>query len=314
MTKPGRGRFLSSPGGLALAAVLVAASCVQAAFAQTTLRGGVSQTEYTDDYARTCEEQNKGNPYAGMNPFECHGQMAPTDSRGQCSLNIGTVWKKVGNTCYYCAPIHLEGFVLPLDQVRSAESQGWRCGANQTDLCTAICYGGSTYSPPPGVTVVGGGPGLPPTPKSRPRNGGTQGGPPPGYAPQPGPPPRAGAANPCLPFGPGGYDYCANPVERGCRLAASAIRGRFAAEYEPRTTTAGGPSDADAQGHGDTSQPTGRSSGKYRRDGRHQAQQRRGQSRWGYRGRRQDDRQVGQQYKALAAAAKLAAVARRHRI
>ena len=223
MTEPGP-LFPSSPGRLTFAAILVAASCVQGAFAQTTLKGGVSQTEYTDEYARSCEEQNKGNPYAGMNPFECHGQTARTDSLGQCSLKIGTVWKKVGNSCVYCAPINppIQGMVLPLDKVASAESQGWRCGVNQTNLCTAICSGGSTYSPPPGVTVVGGGPGLPETPKSRP----PQGGPPAGYAPAPGPAAVAGAANPCLPFGPGGYDYCANRArrERPCRPGAPLCR------------------------------------------------------------------------------------------
>ena len=160
-----------------------------------------------------------------MNPFECHGEMAPTDSRGQCSLNIGTVWKKVGNTCYYCAPINppIQGFVLPLDKVASAESQGWRCGANQADLCTAVCYGGRTYSPPPGVTPTGGGPGLPPTPTPKP----PQGGPRRGYAPRPGPPPVAGAANPCLPFGPGGYDYCANAS--GIRRPAGCVCNGYTA-------------------------------------------------------------------------------------
>jgi hypothetical protein len=217
MTEPGPDRLVSSRSGLALAAVLALAWGAPAARAQTTLTGGVSQTEYTDEYSRTCEVQNKNNPYIGMNPFACHGEMAPTDSRGQCSLNIGTVWKKIGNSCYYCAPINppIQGMVLPLDQVASAELQGWRCGGNQTDACTAICSGGSGYSPPPGVTVKGGGPGLPPAPRA------TQGGPPPGYAPQPGPPPVAGAANPCLPFGPGGYDYCANPS--GTRLPPGCV-------------------------------------------------------------------------------------------
>ena len=203
---------------IALIALLCGGAKPWQGWAQTTLKGGVSQTEYTDEYAKTCEQQNQNNPYAGMNPFECHGEMAPTDSRGECSLNIGTVWKKVGNTCYYCSPINIQGMIVPLDQVGAAEQQGWGCGANQTDACTAICYGGSTFSPPPGV-IVSGGPGLPPTPPP------PQGGPPPGYAPQPGPPPVAGAANPCLPFGPGGYDYCANPTQPpGCICSKSQSR------------------------------------------------------------------------------------------
>ena len=181
---------------------------------QTTLKGGVS---YSDRASQSCEEENQNNPYTGMNPFVCHGEMAPTDSRGQCSLNIGTVWKKVGNECYYCAPINppIQGMLVPMDDVGAAESQGWGCGANQTDACTAICWGGRTFTPPPGTVVEGGGPGLPATPRP------PQGGPPPGYAPIPGPPPVPGAANPCLPFGPGGYDYCANP--KGIRLPAGCV-------------------------------------------------------------------------------------------
>jgi hypothetical protein len=171
-----------------------------------TLHGGVS---YTDQSSQTCEEKNANNPYLGMNPFVCHGESAPTDSRGECSLNIGTVWKQVGNTCYYCSPINppIQGMIVPLDQVRTAESQGWGCGANQTDVCTAICYGGKTFSPLSGTAVAGGGPGLPPTPAPK------QGGPPEGYAPIPGPAGGLGyvpGANPCLPQGPGGYDYCQN--------------------------------------------------------------------------------------------------------
>ncbi len=213
--------------GLTIAALIGGGAWPRQGWSQTTLQGGVSQTEYTDEYAKTCEQQNQNNPYVGMNPFECYGEMAPTDSRGQCSLNIGTVWKQVGNTCYYCAPINppIQGFILPLDQVHVAGSQGWGCGANQTDACTAICYGGKTFSPPPGTTVVGGGPGLPPTPPP------PQGGPPPGYAPTPGPAGGIGyvpGANPCLPQGPGGYDYCQNGP--GARLPAGCV----CSESQPR--------------------------------------------------------------------------------
>ncbi|HVN94398.1 MAG TPA: hypothetical protein VMT38_11910 [Terracidiphilus sp.] len=171
-----------------------------------TLKTGIT---YEDKSSQTCEEQNQNNPYTGMDPLTCHGEMAPEDSRGQCSLNIGSVWKHVDGTCYYCAPITLppEAIVVPMDQVGTAESQGFGCGADQADACMAVCYGGRTYSPPPGTIVKGGGPGLPPTLKP------PQGGPPPGYAPQPGPAGGIGyvpGANPCLPQGPGGYDYCQN--------------------------------------------------------------------------------------------------------
>lgn len=158
--------------------------------------------------SQTCEEQNQNNPYTGMDPLTCYGVMAPQDSRGECSLSGMQVWKHTGETCYYCSPITSppNAMIVPMDQVGTAESQGWGCGVDQADACMAICSGGKTFSPLPGTIVKGGGPGLPPTPKP------PQGGPPPGYKPQPGPPPVAGASNPCLPFGPGGYDYCANPA------------------------------------------------------------------------------------------------------
>lgn len=170
-----------------------------------TLKTGIT---YEDQPAESCEKQNENNPYTGMDPPTCYGVMAPTDSRGECSLSGMQVWKHVGNTCYYCSPISSppNTIIVPMDQVGAADNQGFRCGVDQADACMAICSGGSTYSPPPGTVVEGGGPGLPPTPAP------PQGGPPPNYAPRPGPPPVAGASNPCLPFGPGGYDYCANPA------------------------------------------------------------------------------------------------------
>jgi hypothetical protein len=169
-----------------------------------TLKGGIT---YEDQSSESCEKQNENNPYTGMDPLTCYGVMAPTDSRGQCSLGGMKVWKQQGNTCYYCQAINppIDGIIVPMDQVGAADNQGFRCGEDQADACMAICSGGSTYSPPPGTKVEGGGPGLPPTPAPK------QGGPPPNYAPRTGPPPVAGASNPCLPFGPGGYDYCANP-------------------------------------------------------------------------------------------------------
>lgn len=169
-----------------------------------TLKTGIT---YEDQSSQTCEEQNQNNPYTGMDPLTCYGVMAPQDSRGECSLSGMQVWKHTGETCYYCSPITLPpiAIIVPMDQVANADSQGFECGVDQADACMAVCYGGKTFSPLPGTIVQGGGPGLPPTPKP------PQGGPPPGYKPQPGPPPVAGASNPCLPFGPGGYDYCANP-------------------------------------------------------------------------------------------------------
>ncbi len=201
--------------GAAILAVIVASwTQAQEQPAKPPLKGGVT---YEDQSSQTCEEQNQNNPYMGMDPLTCHGEMAPTDSRGECSLNIGPVWKQAGNTCYYCSPITLPpiAMIVPMDQVGTADSQGFECGVDQADACMAVCYGGSTYTPPQGTIVKGGGPGLPPTPKP------PQGGPPPGYAPQPGPAGGIGyvpGANPCLPQGPGGYDYCQNGP--GARLPA----------------------------------------------------------------------------------------------
>lgn len=196
-------------GALALLALTTAGVRAQEEPSTTqksvTLKGGVT---YEDQSSENCEKQNENNPYTGMDPLTCYGVMAPTDSRGECSLGGMQVWKHVDNTCYYCSPISSppNTIIVPMDQVGAADNQGFRCGVDQADACMAICSGGNTYSPPPGTVVEGGGPGLPPTPVPK------QGGPPPNYAPQPGPSPVAGASNPCLPFGPGGYDYCANPA------------------------------------------------------------------------------------------------------
>jgi hypothetical protein len=182
----------------------------------TTLKGGVT---YEDNSSESCEKQNENNPYTGMNPLVCYGVMAPTDSRGQCSLGGMQVWKHEGNTCYYCQAINppIDGFIVPMDQVADAERQGFRCGVDQADACMAVCSGGGTYRPPPGTTVEGGPPEQGP--------GGTPGQPspvPPNQNPSP-QPPLGGqignlGSNPCEPFGPGGYNYCANPA--GTRLPA----------------------------------------------------------------------------------------------
>jgi hypothetical protein len=206
MTQSGHSRLSTTLGRLTvLAALAVASLCAQRSIAQTSLKGGTSQNEYTDQSSENCEQQNANNPYTGMNPLTCHGESAPTDSSGECSLNIGTVWKKDGNTCYYCAPINppIQGIIIPLDNVGTAQLQGYGCGTDQADACMAVCSGGKPFIPQEGTT---GGPSGPPTP---PLQGGVNQTP----APHPGPPLVAGAKNPCLPFGPGGYDYCANPPE-----------------------------------------------------------------------------------------------------
>ena len=202
-------------GALALVAMVSSGARAQQS-SSGTLNTGVT---YTDQSSDTCEQQNANNPYAGMNPLVCYGEEAPTDSAGQCTLGGWQVLKKVDNTCYYCSPITSPpSIIIPIDQVGVAESQGWGCGLDQADACMVICKGGHTYSPLQGSVVKGGGPGLPPTPVP------VQGGPPPGYTPMPGPAGGIGyegGANPCLPKGPGGYDYCQNGP--GARLPAGCV-------------------------------------------------------------------------------------------
>jgi len=181
----------------------------------TTLKTGIT---YEDSSSESCEKQNENNPYTGMNPLVCYGVMAPADSRGQCSLSGMQVWKQQGNTCYYCQLLNppINGFIVPMDQVADAEQQGFRCGVDQADACMAVCEGNGQYRPPPGTTLGGGtpppgqGPGENPnTPQPEQPQYGTPG------TPQQGSPQFGGVssgATPCEPFGPGGYNYCANPA------------------------------------------------------------------------------------------------------
>jgi hypothetical protein len=208
--------------GLVFGALIGAAAWPWQGWAQTTLKGGVSQTEYTDDYAKNCEKQNANNPYTGMDPLTCYGVMAPVDSRGQCSLAGMQVWKQLGSACYYCQAINppIQGFIVPLDDVAAAEQQGFRCGADQADACMAVCMGGGSFRPPPGTVETGG---MPQTPGAQPPPN------PPAYtAPQPNPPLSGEVgtgSNPCLPFGPGGYDYCANPTQPpGCVCSKAPVQ------------------------------------------------------------------------------------------
>jgi hypothetical protein len=63
---------------------------------------------YQDDFSTNCHNANPRNIFAqlGMNPMVCRGHVAPADSRRQCNLKGMTLIKQVGNTCYYCSPIH----------------------------------------------------------------------------------------------------------------------------------------------------------------------------------------------------------------
>ena len=222
-------------GPLALIAFVGVGVCAQeqpSPQKTTTLKGGIT---YEDQSSESCEKQNENNPYTGMDPLTCYGVMAPTDSQGQCSLGGMKVWKHEGNTCYYCSPITSppNTIIVPMDQVAAADNQGFRCGEDQADACMAICSGGNTYTPPQGTVIQGGGPGLPPTPAP------AEGGPPPNYAPRPGPiPGQISGGNPCLPFGPGGYDYCANPAgtqPAGCECSKNSPPKQNPPTKKPQT-------------------------------------------------------------------------------
>jgi hypothetical protein len=207
MKESGPVRVWAVAGALALAALMTAGALAQETQKPVTLKGGVTYNDQTSD---NCEKQNENNPYTGMDPLTCYGVMAPTDSRGQCSLGGMQVWKQEGNTCYYCQPIKppIQGIIIPLDDLAAADAQGFRCGVDQADACMAVCEGNGSFSPPPGTVEEGGGPGTPQTP------GGELGPHPQDPVPRPGPPlpgQISAGGNPCQPFGPGGYDYCANP-------------------------------------------------------------------------------------------------------
>jgi hypothetical protein len=185
---------------------------------QDTFSGGsgssAAPTAYSDQFSTSCIQGEGPNVFkqVGMNPLACHGQQGPQDSQGKCSYAGMTMIAHVGETCYYCAPIvpPLNGIIIPFDQVRNATSQGFSCFGDQVDPdCMSVCTkpGSLQYTP----STVDKSPPVPPGE-----------GPPPGYKPIPGPDGGVGTvtstANPCLPQGPGGYNYCDNGP--GARLPA----------------------------------------------------------------------------------------------
>jgi hypothetical protein len=194
---------------LAAGALLPALACSQETFA-----GGANPT-YTDSSSGSCIEGEPPNVFkqVGMNPLACHGQQGPQDSQGKCSYAGMTMIAHIGETCYYCAPIvpPLNGIIIPFDQVRNATSQGFSCFGDQVDPdCMSICTKPGSLKYVPGTVD-----------KSPPVSPGE--GPQSGYiAPMPGPDGGVGTvtstSNPCLPQGPGGYNYCDNGP--GARLPA----------------------------------------------------------------------------------------------
>jgi hypothetical protein len=236
--------------GVLLAALIPGAVQAPAQQSSSGSPAGASKTfslsanvdTYSDAASTSCEKGNTS-PYAGMDPLACYGVMAPTDSAGQCSLSGMTVFKKVGGTCYYCQPIvpPTPGILVPMDDLGAADEQGYKCGVDQADpSCMAVCTrqsGSGPFLPPPGTTLASGpkpAPG-PPSPGPEPRPAPTT--PPP--ANRPGPPlsGTVGSGTPCQPFGPGGYDYCANPAgtqPAGCVCSAPGAKGITRVRSKPQ--------------------------------------------------------------------------------
>jgi hypothetical protein len=98
---------------------------------------GQGAPDYEDQFSGNCHSANPPNIFAqlGMNPMACRGEVAPADSRRQCSLRGMTLLKQVGNTCYYCSPLKppINGIIVAYDQVGNATNQGFQCGVNQID-------------------------------------------------------------------------------------------------------------------------------------------------------------------------------------
>ncbi len=194
---------------LAACALLPGLACSQETFA------GSAVPTYSDSSSGSCIEGEPPNVFkqVGMNPLACHGQQGPQDSQGKCSYAGMTMIAHIGETCYYCAPIvpPMNGIIIPFDQVRNATSQGFSCFGDQVDPdCMSICTKPGSLKYIPGTVDK-----SPPVPPGE--------GPQSGYvAPMPGPDGGVGTVtstyNPCLPQGPGGYNYCDNGP--GARLPA----------------------------------------------------------------------------------------------
>ena len=147
----------------------------------------------------------------------------------------------------------------------AAYQQGFQCAGNPGDNCYLTCYGRGSFKPPPGTTLkattgTGGtqpklqgnvsnasDPCYPAGPKNyyvcnypnlpRPAGCTCSKTPAPQAATPPKPPARA-ASNACLPYGPGGYDYCQNPI--GTRLPAGCTCSRTLAPQPATGTPPGG--------------------------------------------------------------------------
>ena len=155
-------------GGAAIAAQNAPPTSVQSG--DVFASQGQGGTTYSDQYSSNCEQQNANNPFAGINPLVCKGEVMPTAGPGVCNFPGMQLIKQQGNTCFYCYPLNppIQGIILPIDLAGYAEQQGFKCGADQADACMLICTGIGPFKPPAGVTVVSGPP-APPTPAPSPQ-------------------------------------------------------------------------------------------------------------------------------------------------
>lgn len=122
--------------------------------------GGGAPPAYSDVFESKCQNTSL---YKGMNPLVCYGITGSPDLSGKCS-NTGpsvTLWKQEGRLCIYCQHLNpplTDGFVVPFDELKATESQGFTCGVNQTDpSCSVVCYGpggAGRFHPPPGTQRV----------------------------------------------------------------------------------------------------------------------------------------------------------------
>jgi hypothetical protein len=193
---------------------------------------------YSAGWAQTSNGDvfSAGSPFAGLSPLDGRPETFPPSGKPpRCVPPIRT-WKLLAQEngeCYYFAPNPINGYVTSINNVGALQKFFVRCGANPFDRTTVICQNPGddlprappTTGPPAGSGVSATGrkgevfsggangasasPGGGPTTRDGPSPSGGRPGP--DFSPRiPGPAGGNGykpGANPCLPSGPGGYDY-----------------------------------------------------------------------------------------------------------
>ncbi len=224
----------------AVAGAMALAACTAAGRAQTSsppatdsFASSGNVQVYEDAQSKACDEHNHSSPeVGGLNAAECYTQ--PADTRtGNCSTSgNGTLVRKTGATCYYCQNSLYEvmpgapELVVPQDVATTPQLRGFSCAADEADECYLVCMGTGPFTPPPGTSLVSGNPPLQGKITNQPANK---------PASLPAESRAPAASNPCLPYGPGGYDYCQNPI--GTRLPAGCTCNRAPA---PQPAAPGG--------------------------------------------------------------------------